>query len=63
MLGLLHDIGYIHGAKNHSKYGAELLKSIGLSQKMANAVMLHGSSVEKIRETYPQKIPNEVKNS
>lgn len=44
LLGLLHDVGYLNGWKDHAKYGAELLKSVGMDECMIFAVQNHGNN-------------------
>lgn len=44
LLGLVHDIGYIHGAKGHSDTGADILENAGYP--LAQAVRDHGSPRE-----------------
>lgn len=43
VLGLLHDIGYLNGRKNHEENGYELLESMGLNRKCLFAVKNHSA--------------------
>lgn len=65
VVGLLHDIGYLEGRKNHEEFGAELLKktfSIGFHVSISNdiyqAIKLHGTSPIKILDK--SKLQNDV---
>lgn len=44
MVGLMHDIGYLEGRAQHEQKGAEMLKKIGVSEEVAQAISLHGTS-------------------
>lgn len=46
IIGLLHDIGYLGGAKNHEEYGAKLLESIGVNKVICNIIANHGTRIE-----------------
>lgn len=51
IIGLLHDIGYIRGRKDHEKSGYELLTSVGLkNEKALNAVKYHGCNPKDVPE-------------
>lgn len=45
-VGLLHDIGYLEGRKDHENAGAEILLSLGIEEEseVFNAVCYHGSN-------------------
>ena len=44
IVGLLHDIGYIHGRVKHGMSGAEDLRKMGLNAEYVEAIRLHGVS-------------------
>lgn len=44
LLGLVHDVGYLHGARGHAGRGADLLASAGY--ELAEEVRLHGRLVD-----------------
>lgn len=43
VLGLLHDIGYLNGRKNHEENGYELLECMGLNRRCLFAVKNHSA--------------------
>lgn len=44
VLGLLHDIGYLYGRKEHELTGSELLSQMGFSNTYIDAIRNHGTS-------------------
>ena len=65
VLGLLHDIGYIHGKPKHEVRGAEILRLIGLSptNDLVHVVSCHGLTPYEYMHLYTvtsDEIPKEV---
>lgn len=46
--GLLHDVGYIHGRKDHATSGAAILSKLGMAYPITEAVRLHGVSPYRV---------------
>ena len=53
-LGLLHDIGYIHGSVGHSAYGADLLSRMGLDDRFTYAIANHGEDLSLMFVVSPE---------
>lgn len=51
LLGLLHDIGYLYGGKDHEQKGAELLQENGYPLDYSAAIKMHGMRLSEIE--YP----------
>ena len=58
VIGLLHDVGYIVGRKNHATVGADLLNNMNIPFCYTEAVRLHGVSPYRLFE--PTGIPVEI---
>lgn len=53
VLGLLHDIGYLFGQRDHAEDGANLLNQFGLTEtKYANFIALHDTNPFELRMQY-----------
>ena len=44
VVGLLHDIGYLRGRKEHELNGAVILKAMGMKDEYAQAILNHGTN-------------------
>lgn len=44
VVGLLHDIGYIRGRKEHEINGAVILKAMGIKDEYVQAILNHGTN-------------------
>lgn len=44
VVGLLHDIGYLRGKKEHEINGAVILKAMGMKDEYAQAILNHGAN-------------------
>lgn len=51
-IGLLHDIGYIDGRANHERYGADILRTMGINDEISFAVRYHGENPYEIQERF-----------
>lgn len=47
-VGLLHDIGYLHGREGHEARGAELLCACGMNDEITYAIGHHASLLEAL---------------
>lgn len=54
IVGLLHDIGYINTIKGHARYGANLLRKMGLSENYIYAIQEHGSNLTQLSKITPE---------
>lgn len=43
-MGLLHDIGYLRGRKEHEINGAVILKAMGMKDEYVQAILNHGTN-------------------
>lgn len=50
VIGLLHDIGYLTGRREHEKNGAELLRGMGLNEQLVYAIESHGKNLTELKE-------------
>ncbi len=50
VIGLLHDVGYLGGRDGHERYGAELLRGMGLSEEHVYAIKNHRSHPDDLRK-------------
>lgn len=60
LLGLVHDIGYLYGAKNHEQNGANLL---GVDTYYGKFIFAHGLTPQEYMQQnscFPTEIPNEL---
>lgn len=53
-LGLLHDIGYLHGSVGHSSYGADMLSRMHLDDRFTYAIANHGEDLSLMFVVSPE---------
>lgn len=59
--GLLHDIGYLEGRKNHEANGAVILNNIGITdEKVLFAVQNHGKNLYEVAKSEEEKYDGEI---
>lgn len=51
-VGLLHDIGYVDGRADHERYGADILKTMGVNDEISFAVKYHGENPYEIQKRF-----------
>ncbi len=51
IVGLLHDIGYIYGVKDHEQKGAALLRSFGFNEHLCEIISYHGTNINDVPDT------------
>lgn len=56
VLGLLHDIGYLFGQRDHAEDGDRLLREFGLTGKYAGFIALHDTNPFELKKQYGEHI-------
>lgn len=63
LLGLVHDVGILHGKLRHEEIGAKMLKKFGVNEKYQKIVSCHAMTPKDYKQRYRCKddgIPKEL---
>lgn len=58
-IGLLHDIGYLEGRKDHEATGYEILDSLGVNEDVLFAIVNHGKNPYELEEAFQKDLLKE----
>jgi len=58
-IGLLHDIGYLEGRKDHEATSYEILDSLGMSEDILFAIVNHGKNPYEVEDAFQKNLLKE----